>query len=122
MTHERKGGWHPVAEPGGRPPQRLSVSLDAVTRDLGGTGGPALVALLPRWSALVGEQIAAHCRPIALRHGALTIGVEDPTWGAQLRWLEADVLNRLSEALGPGVVTRITVRVRPRPPVDETGH
>lgn len=122
MTHERKGGWHPIAEPGGRPPQRLSVSLDAVARDLGGTGGPALVALMQRWSALVGEQMAAHCRPIALQHGALTIGVEDATWGAQLRWLEADVLNRLSEGLGPGVVTRITVRVRPRPHPEETGH
>ncbi|MDQ6728484.1 MAG: DUF721 domain-containing protein [Actinomycetota bacterium] len=108
------GGWHPIREPGGPPPRRVAASLDAVTRNLGGRGGPALVDLLQRWDAVVGEQLAAHSRPLALRDGALTIGVDDPAWGAQVGWLEADVLRRLADALGPGVVTRIAVRVRPR--------
>lgn len=108
------GGWHPLPEPGGRPPQRISASLDAVTRNLGGRGGPALVDLLQRWPEVVGEQLAAHSRPLGLRDGALTIGADEPAWGAQLGWLEADILRRLAEALGPGVVTRIAVRVRPR--------
>jgi hypothetical protein len=106
--------WRPLPEPGGPPPRPLSASLDAVTRNLGGAGGPALVQLLGDWPAVVGDQLAAHCRPLSLRAGALTIGVDEAAWGAQLGWLESDLLRRLDDALGAGAVTRITVRVRPR--------
>ena len=114
--------WRPLPDPDGRAPRRVSASLDAVTRNLGGQGGPALVDLLRRWPAVVGEQLAAHSRPLSLRDGALAIGVEEPAWGAQLGWLEADLLRRLAEALGAGVVTHITVRVRPRSRSGETKH
>ena len=77
-----------------------------VTRNLGGAGGPVLVALLQRWPEVVGEQLAAHCWPLSLRAGVLTIGVDDPAWAAQLGWLEADLRRRLDHALGDGVVTR----------------
>jgi hypothetical protein len=106
--------WHPIREPGGTPPRRLSASLDAVARNLGGAGGPALVRLLGEWPTVVGEQLAAHCRPLSLRNGTLTIATDEAAWGAQLSWLEADLRRRLDDALGTGVVTRITVRVRPR--------
>ena len=106
--------WKPLPDPHGRPPRPVAASLDAVARNLGGQGGPALVDLLGRWPAVVGEQLAAHSRPVSLRGGALVIGVDEPAWAAQLGWLEADLRRRLSEALGAGVVTRITVRVRPR--------
>jgi hypothetical protein len=106
--------WHPIPEPGGPPPRRISASLDAVARNLGGAGGPALVDLLQRWPEVVGEQLAAHCRPLALRAGTLTIGTDEAAWGAQLGWLEADLKRSLDQALGAGVVTRIAVRVRPR--------
>jgi hypothetical protein len=105
--------WHPIREPGGPPPRRISASLDAVARNLGGAGGPALVDLLRRWPEVVGEQLAAHCRPLTLRAGTLTIGTDDAAWGAQLGWLEADLKRALDDALGPGVVSRIAVRVRP---------
>ena len=105
--------WRSIPEPGGPPPRRVAASLDAVTRNLGGAGGPALVDLLRRWPQVVGEQLAAHCRPLSLRAGTLTIAADEPAWGAQLSWLEADLTRRLDEVLGPGVVTRIAVRIRP---------
>jgi len=105
--------WRPIPEPGGPPPRRVAASLDAVTRNLGGAGGPALVDLLRRWPQVVGEQLAAHCRPLSLRAGTLTIAADEPAWGAQLGWLEADLRRRLDDALGAGVVTRIAVRIRP---------
>ena len=105
--------WHPIREPGGPPPRRVGESLDAVARNLGGAGGPALVDLLQRWPAVVGAQLAAHSRPLSLRNGTLTIAADEPAWGAQLGWLDADLKRRLDDALGPGVVTRIAVRVRP---------
>ena len=92
----------------------MADSLDAVARNLGGAGGPALVDLLQRWPEVVGEQLAAHCVPVSLRNNLLTIVAYESAWGAQLGWLEADLHRRLDEALGAGVVTRIAVRVRPR--------
>ena len=106
--------WRPLPEPGGPPPRRVSASLDAVTRNLGGAGGPALVDLIRRWPEVVGQPIAAHSKPLLLRSGTLTIAADEAAWGAQLRWLEADLLRRLDDACGPGVVTRVAVRGRPR--------
>ena len=117
MTPKRRvkpgPGWHPFPEPGGPPPRPVSDSLAAVARNLGGAGGPALVDLLSRWPEVVGEALAAHCRPISLRAGVLTIAADEPAWGAQLSWLEADLRRRLDEAIGAGAVTRIAVRIRP---------
>jgi predicted nucleic acid-binding Zn ribbon protein len=107
-------GWHPIPEPGGPPARPLADSLEAVARNLGGAGGPALVYLLGRWPAVVGEQLAAHCVPVSLRNGTLTIAAYESAWGAQLGWLEAELLRRLDDAIGAGVVTRIAVRIRPR--------
>lgn len=105
--------WRPLPDPHGRPPRPVSASLESVTRDLGGAGGPALVGLMRRWPEVVGDQLAAHCRPLSLRDGALTVGADEPGWAAQIRWLEADLMARLAQALGPGVVTRVRVVVRP---------
>ncbi|MDQ4069222.1 MAG: DUF721 domain-containing protein [Actinomycetota bacterium] len=104
--------WHPIPEPGGPPPRPVSASLEAVTRDVGGDGGPALVELIRRWPAVVGEQVAAHSKPLALRNRVLTIAADEPAWGAQLQWLEADLRARLDATLGPGLVTAVTVRIR----------
>ena len=106
--------WRPLPEPGGDPPRPVKASLPAVTRHLGGEGGPALVDLIRRWPEVVGPPIAAHSKPLSLRSGTLTVAADEAAWGAQLRWLEADLLRRLEEACGPGVVTRVAVRVRPR--------
>ena len=115
MTRPRPGpGWHPIPEPGGPPARPVSDSLEAVTRNLGGAGGPALVDLLGRWPAVVGDQLAAHCVPVSLRAGTLTIAAYESAWGAQLGWLEAELRRRLDDTLGAGVVTRIAVRIRPR--------
>ena len=105
--------WRPIPEPGGPPPRPVAASLDAVTRNLGGQGGPALVELIRRWPEVVGEQLAAHCRPVSLRAGVLTIVASEAAWGAQLQWLEADLKRRLDDVLGPGQVSRIAVRIRP---------
>ena len=105
--------WHAIPEPGGPPPRPVGASLDAVTRNLGGEGGPALVDLIRRWPEVVGEQLAAHCRPVSLRAGVLTIAAAEAAWGAHLGWLEADLKRRLDDVLGAGAVTRIAVRIRP---------
>lgn len=94
-------------------PRRVGESLGRVTSSLGMPSAGALGAVFGRWASLVGEQVAEHAKPARLRHGTLTVDVDDPVWATQLRWLEHDLVARLAEAVGAGVVERIDVRVRP---------
>ena len=104
--------WRP-SKPPDDGPQRVGESLGRVTRSLGMPSADALGAVFGRWASLVGDQVAQHATPASLRHRALTVNVDDPVWATQLRWLEHDLVARLTEALGEGVVDRIEVRVRP---------
>jgi predicted nucleic acid-binding Zn ribbon protein len=70
-------------------------------------------AVFGRWAEIVGEQIAAHTRPLTMRDGALQVAVDDPAWAPELRFLEPQILGRLQEVLGTVEVDRIEVRVRP---------
>ncbi|MHB8671034.1 MAG: DciA family protein [Acidimicrobiales bacterium] len=105
----------PGRSPGARgsDPRPLRESLDAVTRALGGPSASTLSALFSRWSELVGEDVAAHARPLSLRDGLLVVGADQSVWRTQLAYLEADLLARIAATVGPGVVSRIEVRVRP---------
>ena len=102
--------WEP--RPGDAGPRPVGSSLDAVARHLGVVNAAALTAVFSAWGELVGEAVAAHSVPAELHGGRLTVGVDDPAWATQLRWLTPDVLGRLAERLGPGVVTDLDVRVR----------
>ena len=102
--------WRP-SSPGPRDPTPIGRSLDRVTKSLGMANSDELRGVFGRWPELVGEQVAAHARPRSLRDGALVVVVDDPAWATQLKWLEADLLARLREVVGEGVVHRLEVRV-----------
>ena len=74
-------GWQPLREPGGPPPRPVADSLEPSPAISAGAGGPALVDLLNRWPEVVGEQLAAHCRPVSLRAGTLTIAADESGLG-----------------------------------------
>ena len=99
--------WRPLDEDRG--PRRIGEGLERIV-----PGGKVFGTLLERWTELVGDNLASHIRPAAIDAKTLVIAVEDPAWASQLRWLETDILGRLAEALGDGVVTDIRVVVKPR--------
>jgi predicted nucleic acid-binding Zn ribbon protein len=102
--------WKPL--PGEeRPPRRVGESLDRVAASLGVSRATTLTSVFASWDELVGESVAQHARPRSLKAGTLVVAVDDPSWATQLRWLEADLLARLGDVLGPGQVERIEVRV-----------
>lgn len=105
--------WRPLPGEGGRPPRRIGESLGPVTQALGGKAGEAMIALVNRWPELVGPTLAAHSRPLRLSSGNLTVAVDQPAWATEIRWFEADLRARVEQALGPGVVERLTVTVKP---------
>jgi predicted nucleic acid-binding Zn ribbon protein len=64
-----------------------------------------------RWAEIVGEDVAAHSRPLSIDGETLVIVASDPTWASELRWLENEVLSRLTEVSGSDRVSKVNVRV-----------
>jgi predicted nucleic acid-binding Zn ribbon protein len=91
----------------------VGESLDRVAASLGVPLASTLSTVFASWPDMVGESVAQHSRPRSLRDGTLVVAVDEPAWATQLRWLEADLLTRLREVLGPDQVARIEVRVQP---------
>jgi predicted nucleic acid-binding Zn ribbon protein len=79
-----------------------------------GGGDAGVVGLVfSHWEEAVGPAIADHATPLSLRDGVLVVGVGEPAWATQLRFLERQILDRLRDAAGADVATRIEVRVKP---------
>lgn len=105
--------WQPL--PQGDPgPRRVADSLDRVASSLGAPSADVLTAVFNGWTDVVGEAVARHCRPLSLRGNVLVVGADEPAWAAELRWLEADLLARLAEVIGPDRLSSIEVVVSRR--------
>jgi predicted nucleic acid-binding Zn ribbon protein len=71
------------------------------------------------WPAAVGKRIAVHACPKALVRGSLVVEAEDAIWQKQLFHLRFDILAKLTEVLGSGIVSDLEfriARVTPRRP------
>ena len=55
------------------------------------------------WPEVVGEDLAARCRPARLAGGTLVVVVSSPQWATQLRFLTATIAGRVSAAIGQSV-------------------
>ena len=95
--------WRPLSDPAGGQPRRVSESL--------GRYRTTLSLVLDVWRDVVGESVAGHAKPVAVRQGTLVVDVDDPVWATQLRWLGDDLLGRLAEAVGSPVAERVEIRV-----------
>lgn len=93
-------------------PRRVGSSLAEVASIIGAEGAIALAEVNAWWCEAVGPQVAAHCWPVRLEAGVLTVAVDNPAWAAQLRILSGTLLGRL-EPLRPSV-TKLDVRVGSR--------
>jgi predicted nucleic acid-binding Zn ribbon protein len=85
-----------------------------VVHALGAPGVDALQAVFSDWPSVAGEALAAHTRPVVVRDRVLVVAAEDPAWATEARYRQADVLRRIAERAGEGVVERVEVRVRDR--------
>jgi predicted nucleic acid-binding Zn ribbon protein len=104
-------GWRPLPGDEGRAPVPVGAAVERVLRHLGAPPPDALATVFGQWPQLVGARVAEHAEPVAVRDGTLVVRAQDPAWANQLRWLERELVERLGDALGGGVVTAIEVRV-----------
>lgn len=105
--------WRPEPQRGGEEPRPVGGALDRIVRRFGGASVSSLEHVFAHWDDVVGLAVAAHARPLSLRDGVLAVAVDNPAWATQLRLLGNELLARLNDAAGPGVVTSLDLRVRP---------
>jgi len=91
------------------------------------TAGQVLEKLLPKlgleqqvhqnqlvqdWQKVVGEAVAKHARPVALRDGILTVAVDHPMWLSELkRYQKPLILKKVRDHLGARAVKDLVFRV-----------
>ncbi|MGB8407627.1 MAG: DUF721 family protein [Mycobacterium sp.] len=107
----RGGGRRTWSGPGPdrRDPQLLgSASID-LAKNRGWTGRVAEGSIFGQWAQVVGEQIADHATPAALRDGVLTVTAESTAWATQLRLVQSQILAKIAAAVGDGLVTSVKI-------------
>ncbi|MGW6172028.1 DUF721 domain-containing protein [Arthrobacter sp. NPDC055138] len=104
-------GNRPAAAPQdfGRDPQGLGRVFDRFVAERGWNSPVAVGSVISRWDELVGADIAAHCRPESFEDTTVQVRCDSTAWATQLRLMNAALLKRFGEKLGPGVVTKIQV-------------
>lgn len=95
--------------PDSRDPQPFGPAASELARSRGWSGRVAEGAVFGRWPGVVGEGIAAHATPTSLNDGVLTISAESTAWATQLRMVQAQVLAKIADAVGDGVVKSLKI-------------
>jgi predicted nucleic acid-binding Zn ribbon protein len=104
----------PTLPPDGRPLHRLGDSLHELARSLGLRQPDAFARVYAAWPDVVGPAVAAATRPTALREGTVTVEVDGPEWATQLRYLEQQLVEVLTERVGAEIVERLRFQVARR--------
>jgi len=89
----------------------LADALERLAGELGFEAHDAAVAVLERWDAVAGAEVAEHAQPLHLRDGVLTVGVDDPAWATHVKYLGPNLARDLNAAVGASVVSSVHVVV-----------
>ncbi|MGH8970640.1 MAG: DUF721 domain-containing protein [Actinomycetes bacterium] len=102
---EQRSGAHPDE----RDPQPLGSSVDRLLAERGWETDAAVGGVMGRWSAVVGNDLAAHCVPLAFDDGELVVRADSTAWATQVRMLAPNLVRRLNEEVGEGTVAAVRV-------------
>jgi predicted nucleic acid-binding Zn ribbon protein len=91
-------------------PARLGAAIDRLLGHLGAPPARVVSTLESVWPEVAGPGLASCSRPIELRDGTLVVACSEPAWASQLRWMEAELCQRLSAHLEGVAVVAIRVR------------
>ncbi len=92
-------------------PQAIGPVIGQVLGDLGLDAAMAAFRIGELWEEAVGEEIASHCRPVAVRGGVLEAEVDSSVWCQQLQMERVQLLAALREALGDDAPSDLRLRV-----------
>ena len=88
--------------------QRIGSLIPEVMQHAAHTHGP-LFAIQREWSRLVGKPLAAHTKPVSLRHGRLVIYVDRPGDNFALTYERPRILAQL-QTMTHGCVEEMVIR------------
>ncbi|MEM7338124.1 MAG: DUF721 domain-containing protein [Actinomycetota bacterium] len=101
-------GWAAMA--GEQEPTPVRIGLERYLRHLGAPPPDVIQELSGRWADFVGPGLATRTRPRSLLDGHLVVQCEDGAWASQLGWMEAQIIERITQQLPTAGVVRITTR------------
>lgn len=104
-------------------PARVGEVLDRALRSLGTPSVTGVEVIFERWDDVVGAAMASRTRPVRIDGDVLVVGCDEPAVATHVRFLQAQLVERLGQLSGERRIGRIEVRVtqgrptsRPRPP------
>ena len=66
--------------------------------------------LMSRWSQIVGEEIAAHCRIEAIEDRRVIVQCDSTNWFKNVQLFLPQLERNIAEAVGEGVVQQVILR------------
>jgi predicted nucleic acid-binding Zn ribbon protein len=94
----------------GRDPSLLGDQMDRLLVDRGWNVDVAVGAVMGRWPAIVGADVAMHCTPVTFSDGVLTVRADSTAWATQLRLMSSSILGRVETEVGKDTVTELRVQ------------
>lgn len=88
-------------------PLPLSEMLEKLVAGLGPENPMETARLFGAWEQIVGPEVAGRCSPTSLKKGVLKVQADSAAWASEFRYLAPEVINRINQRLGKGVVTKI---------------
>jgi predicted nucleic acid-binding Zn ribbon protein len=110
VPHSR--GFERRKDPRTGDPVSIGQIVDSLMDEEVFSRGMPIAELTAAWPSVVGERLAAESSPIALEDGVLTLGVTNGPWGAQVKFLHAEILRKADEKLGGDTVRSLRIVVR----------
>ncbi len=87
--------------------ERLGCLLEEVMMKLGIKRGVDEHRVVEKWSEIVGKVIAERATPVGVERGVLTVQVDSSSWLMEMRMRSGDLLKKIGEAVGEGIVHEI---------------
>lgn len=98
-----------------RAPVPLGDVLDRALRSLGTPSAKGVEVVFDRWEDVVGPQMASRTRPARIDDVTLVVTCDEPAVATHLRYLQAQLVERLAQLSGERRIRRIDVQVSRRP-------
>lgn len=95
--------------PNARDPQLLGSVVGRLLREKGWTQDVSVGGVVGRWRDVVGDDVADHCTPVTFEDHVLVVRADSTAWATQLRMLVPNLLRRMAEEIGEGVVEEVSV-------------
>ena len=92
-------------------PEPLGALVARVLKDIGAGDSARAMRIAERWEEAVGAEIAAHCRPTALRGGVLEATVDSSVWCQQLQLRGPEIIEALRAVLPADAPSELWFRV-----------